>query len=163
MLQDIQKDHSFLTLIPKKEKTIYFADFRPISLCNLVYKLISKFIALRLKPHLDSHISQEQFGFLKNRQIVDPIGITHEILHTVKTKNKCALILNLDLVKSFDIVNWSFIKLILLQIGVPLLGVNWIMGCLSSANFVVLVNGTPSNFFGASKSIRHRDDFKEPY
>ena len=56
---------TFLALIPKKDKPISFADFRPISLCNLVYKLISKIIVVRLKPHLGSHISQEQFGFLK--------------------------------------------------------------------------------------------------
>ena len=57
---------TFLTLIPKKDKLTSFADFRPISLCNLLYKLIYKVIAVRLKPFLDSHISIEQFGFLKN-------------------------------------------------------------------------------------------------
>ena len=138
---------TFLALIPKKDKPISFADFRPMSLSNLVYKLITKTIALRLKPHLDISISRKQFGFLKNRQIVEPIGITQEVLHSVKTKNICALILKLDLVKAFDRVNWSFLRLILLQNGVPLQGVNWIMGCLSSENFVVLVNGTPSKFF----------------
>ena len=115
---------TFLALIPKKERPSTFADFRPISLCNLLYKLISKIIAVRLKPHLDTHITREQYGFLKDRQIVEPIGIVQEILHTVKTKNMCALILKLDLVKAFDRVNWSYIWLILIQIGVPLLGVN---------------------------------------
>ena len=67
---------TFLALIPKKDKPVTFMDFRHISLCNLVYKLISKVIDVRLKPFLDSHISKEQFGFLKNRQIVEPIGIT---------------------------------------------------------------------------------------
>ena len=72
----------------------------------------------------------------------------------MKTKNKCALILKLDLSKDFDKVNWSFLRLLLLQIGVPLVGVNWIMGCLSSANFALLVNGTSSSFFPASRGIR---------
>ena len=66
---------TFLALIPKKEKPQTFADFRPISLCNLLYKLIAKVIAGRLKPFLDLGISQEQFGFLKDRQISEPIGI----------------------------------------------------------------------------------------
>ena len=108
---------TFLALIPKKEKLVSFLDFRPISLCNLVYKLISKIIAVRLNPFLDSHIFREQFGFLKNQQIVEPIGITQETLHSVKTKNTCALILKLDLVKAFDRVNWSYIRLILYKLG----------------------------------------------
>ena len=57
---------TFIALIPKKDKPLSFVDFRPISPCNLVYKLISKIIDVIFKPFLDSHISREQFGFLKN-------------------------------------------------------------------------------------------------
>ena len=135
---------TFLTLIAKKDKPRTFADYSPISLCNLLYKLISKVIAVKIKPFLDSGISQEQFGFLKNRQIVEPIDIVLETLHSVKTKNICAFILKLDLIKAFDRVNWTYIHLILIQIGTPLLTVNWILGCLTSAKFLVLINGTPS-------------------
>ena len=145
---------TFIARIPKKENHVSFADFRPISLCNLVYKLISKVAAMRLKPYLDKFISPQQFGFLKNRQITEPLGITQEVLHIVKTKNRCALILKLDLTKAFDRVNWTYIRLILLQIGVPLVGVNWILGCMSSVNFSLLVNGSPSSFFAATWGIR---------
>ena len=102
---------------------------------------------------MDSGISQEQFGFLKDRQIFEPIGIVQEVLHSVKTKNLCAFVLKLDLSKAFDRVDWTYVRLILIQIGIPLLTVNWIMGCLSSVNFAVLINGTPSTFFTASRGI----------
>ena len=110
--------------------------------------------ALRLKPFLDSFISPQQFGFLKNRLIHGPVAITQEVLHSVKLMKKSALILKLDLTKAFDRVNWTYIRLLLIQIGVPLVGVNWIMGCISSANFAVIVNGSPSSFFSASRGIR---------
>ena len=83
----------------------------------------------------------------KNRQILEPVAIMQEFLHSIKTKKRCALILKLDLSKAFDRVNWTYIRLILIQIGVPLVGVNWILGFISSANCVVLVNGSPSSFF----------------
>ena len=79
------------------------------------------------------------------------MGITQEILHSIKTKNSNVLVLKLDLVKEFDSTNWTFIRLLLIQIGIPLIGVNWIMGCVSSSCFVVLVNGSPSDFFPASR------------
>jgi hypothetical protein len=60
---------TFLTLIPKANKPATFGDFRPISLCNLSYKLISKIIANRIKPILSRSVSTEHLGFFKGRQI----------------------------------------------------------------------------------------------
>ena len=145
---------TFLTLIPKCEKPLNFADFWPISLCNLVYKIISKIATNRLKPILNRSLSANQFGFLKDRQITEPVGITQELLHSIKTKNSDSLVLKLDLVKSFDRVNWTFIRLLLIQIGIPLMGVNWIMGCITGSCLAVLVNGTPSEFFSVSRGLR---------
>jgi hypothetical protein len=65
---------TFLTLIPKVNNPLSFGDYRPIALCNLCYKLISKLIANRLKPILSRSLSEEQLGFLKGRQILDVIG-----------------------------------------------------------------------------------------
>ena len=63
------------------------------------------------------------------------------------------MVLKLDLVKAFDRVNWTFLRLMLIHIGIPLIGVNWIMGCVTNACFAVLVNGTPSDFFPATRGI----------
>jgi hypothetical protein len=86
---------TFLALIPKVNRPTSFSDFRPISLCNLCYKLIAKIIANRVKPILSRTLSGEQLGFLKGRQILDAIGTTHECLHSIKKKNLKALILKL--------------------------------------------------------------------
>ena len=151
---------TLLSLHPslRKKNPLPLWTLDPSLFVRLVYKLISKIVALFLKPYLDKFISPQQFGFLKNRLIAEPIAITQEVLHSVKTKNKCALILKLDLSKAFDKVNWSYLRLILLQIGVPLMGVNWIMGCLTSTNFTLLVNGTPpvsSRPLGESDRVSH--------
>ena len=64
------------------------------------------------------------------------------------------MIVKLDLIKAFDRVNWNFLHLLLLQVGLSFETVNWIMGCVSSTNFFVLVNGSPPGLFNASRGIR---------
>jgi hypothetical protein len=66
---------TFLALIPKENNPWTFGDYRPIALCNLCYKLISKVIANRIKPVLSRELSSEQLGFLKGRKILDAIGM----------------------------------------------------------------------------------------
>jgi hypothetical protein len=84
---------TFLALIPKRDKPDTFEGFRPISLCNLAYKIITKIIASRIKASLSTGISKEQFGFLEGRQISDAIGVAQEALHSIKIKNYKALVL----------------------------------------------------------------------
>ena len=55
---------NFIALIPKINNHVSLNEFRPISLCNCIYKVVSKMIARRLKVILSNHIAEEQFGFL---------------------------------------------------------------------------------------------------
>ncbi|XP_026459699.1 uncharacterized protein LOC113360405 [Papaver somniferum] len=106
-------NYTFITLIPKIKNASFPHDFRPISLSNSVYKIISKILTNRLKPILDGLISPFQSAFIANRQIHDNIIITHEILHAFKKKKKNAknghIAIKLDLSKAFDRLEWSFI------------------------------------------------------
>jgi hypothetical protein len=105
---------TFFTLIPKVNHTTTFGDYRPIALCNLCYKLITKIIAIKINPILSRTLPTKQLGFLKGCQIFDAIGTTQECLHNIKKKNSPSLILKLDLKKTFDCIDWDFIRLILI-------------------------------------------------
>eukprot|EP00253_Pinus_taeda_P031123 PITA_31123 len=74
---------TFIALIPKSDSPSSFDDYRPISLCNVLYKIISKIIANRLRPILSRNIAPQQFAFLKHRQIHEAIGSAQEALHTI--------------------------------------------------------------------------------
>ena len=80
-------NHTFITLIPKVNNLEKVSNFRPISFCNVIYKIISKLIANRLKPVLNSIISETQSAFIADRVITNNILITFESLHHMK--NNC--------------------------------------------------------------------------
>jgi hypothetical protein len=77
---------NFIALIPKVNGPSTFGDFQPISLCNLNYKIITKILASRLRLILSRSLAEEQFGFLKGRQITDVMGTTQECLHSIREK-----------------------------------------------------------------------------
>lgn len=80
-------NQTFITLIPKKMHPVLPQDFRPISLCNVIYKLISKSLADRLKPQLPNYIDHSQATFIENRHISSNIVITQEIVHSFSLKS----------------------------------------------------------------------------
>ncbi|KAI9176948.1 hypothetical protein LWI28_009034 [Acer negundo] len=97
-------------------------DFRPISCCNTLYKIIAKIIANRIKPCLPDIISPSQSAFVAGRSIGDNILLAQELMWNYHTDIGCPrLALKVDLMKPFDMVDWaSYLKL--LQLFTFLLG-----------------------------------------
>lgn len=105
---------TFIALITKKDNPNSWKYFRLISLCNLLYKVISKIILNIINPVLSRCMCSEQFGFLDGRQILDAIASAQETLHSIKIQKINSLILKIDLIKEYDRVDWSFLRLVLL-------------------------------------------------
>eukprot|EP00253_Pinus_taeda_P018951 PITA_18951 len=96
---------TFTALIPKKDNPNSFEDFRPISHCNYIYKIIANIIENRMKPILSNHISLKQFAFLQDRQIHEAVGTTQEVICTLHSRRGKGMIMKVDLSKAFDRVN----------------------------------------------------------
>eukprot|EP00253_Pinus_taeda_P002123 PITA_02123 len=145
---------TFIALIPKSDSPASFDDFRPISLCNCLYKIISKIIANRIRPILSKHILSEQFAFLEDHQIHEAIDTTQEAIHSIRSHRLKGIILKIDLVKAFDRVNWLYIKMLLIHLGFPLLFTNWIMAIIYTPSYSLLINGFASPFFHVERGLR---------
>ena len=77
-------NHTFITLIPKTNSHLYAHQFRPISLCNVLYKIYSKVLANLLEKLLPSIITEHQSTFTKGRLILDNILVAFETLHSIQ-------------------------------------------------------------------------------
>jgi exonuclease III len=148
---------TFITLIPKEERVTHPKQFRPISLCNVIYKIITKVIANRLKPILPLIISKEQSGYVEGRQIMDSVILANEVVHSLKTSNTPGMLIKLDLSKAFDRLSWQYMRAVLDSFGFSKEWVDWILALTSSPFFSILVNGSPSRPFPSSRGIRQGD------
>jgi hypothetical protein len=79
-----------------------FVEFRPIVICNCIYKIIVKIITVRINLFLSNFISPQQFGFLKVHLIHEAIGPTQEGMHTIKNQKRVVSVLKIDLSKAYD-------------------------------------------------------------
>eukprot|EP00253_Pinus_taeda_P027567 PITA_27567 len=122
---------SHLALIPKEPNPQTFDRFRPISLCNVSYKIITKILANRLKKILPSLISENQGGFVPKRHITDNVILIQEAIHSNLAKNERGMIIKLDMANAFDRVNHSFLQAVLKKIGISEFFTSRVMECIS--------------------------------
>jgi hypothetical protein len=138
---------------------IKVTQFRPISLANFIYKVISKILANRLKPLLHKIISSNQSAFLKGRSIHDNSILAHEIFHSMKKKkgNGGLIAIKLDMEKAFDRMEWSFLLRIFSLLGFSPKWLQLVEQCISTASFSILLDGSPFGMFPSSQGLRQGD------
>lgn len=130
-------------------------DYRPIACCNVLYKVVSKIIANRLKLLLPRIISDNQSAFVKGRLLMENVLLAKELVkeyHKDTISPRC--VMKIDISKAFDSVQWPFVLKSLAALGFPVKFIHWIKLCISSPSFSVQVNGDLAGYFQSARGLR---------
>ncbi|XP_031402735.1 uncharacterized protein LOC116212324 [Punica granatum] len=147
---------TLLVLIPKIPQLETLHNFRPISLCNVAFKLVTKLIANRLQRYMSDLISPNQVSFVPGRHIQDNIVIAQELVHTMSRMRgkKLFMSIKIDLEKAYDRLSWDFIRDTLAIAGFPSNLRRVILQCITTASMQVLWNGELTESFNMGRGIR---------
>lgn len=153
-------NYTHIVLIPKNKSPERMSDYRLISLCNVIYKIISKVMANRSKQILPTLISPTQSAFVPRCFITDNVIVAYETLHSMHCKKKGrkgALALKLDTSKAYDRIEWAFLEKIMNKLGFPKAWIERVMSCVSTSSFSVHINGKAYGNIIPTKGLRQGD------
>jgi len=159
-LLDYRVNKTHIALIPKVDNPNSVMEFRPISLCNVVYKLLSKVLANRLKGIPPEITSPTQSVFIPSRLITNNVLAAYETLHTMQTRMWSQvgyMGIKLDMSKAYDRVEWNFLEMAMLQLGFAERWVFLVVQCVRTVSYSVVVNGNPVGLIQPSTCIRQGD------
>ncbi|KAL9669643.1 hypothetical protein QQ045_007190 [Rhodiola kirilowii] len=151
---------TLITLIPKVKEPKTVAEFRPISLCNVGIKIVTKMMANRLKPILPAIISENQGAFVPGKIISDNIIAAQELLHYIHTRGRQKMgyfALKLDISKAYDRVEWDFLEVLMQRLGFPEEWNSKVMSCVKTVSYVVRVNDFVTEEIKPARGIRQGD------
>jgi hypothetical protein len=150
-------NYGTIVLLPKIQEVMNIKQYRPICLLNVINKIFTNVLSIRLMEVAKNVISKTQKTFIKGRYIMEGVLVLHEVVHEMKRKKIRGIILKLDFEKAYDKVNCEFMKEVLTQKRFPSKWIEWIMQSIEGGKVSINVNNEQGKYFKTYKGLRQGD------
>ncbi|XP_062119282.1 uncharacterized protein LOC133833036 [Humulus lupulus] len=147
-----------LSLIPKVANPSRTVDYRPIACYSTLYKCMAKLLCKRLAVVLPVIVQTNQGAFIQGRTLAHNIMICQDLIKNygrVSTSSRCAIKIYLS--KAYDTVDWLFLEDLFKAIRFPMKFIGWVMSCVRSTTYFLVMNGRIQGNFKGEKGLRQGD------
>ncbi|KAL8108439.1 hypothetical protein AgCh_024775 [Apium graveolens] len=137
-------NNTLVCLIPKVTQPQQMTDVRPISLCNILFRVLSKVLANRLKICLPSLISDKQSAFVQGRLLTDNALIAFELNHYIRRKTQGGngvVGFKIDISKAYDRLEWKYLEGMLKKFGFGGMWIDRVMQCVRTVSYSFIHDG----------------------
>lgn len=146
-----------ITLLPKVKDTNIIKQYRPICVQNVILKILTKTVTMRMAEVADEVINWTQTAFIPGRFILDGCVILHEVIHEQKCRGDPGLIFKIDFEKAYDRVHWEFLYEVLEKKNFHSKLIGWIKKINEGGKVCININGKQGPFFKTSRGLRQED------
>lgn len=147
---------SFVMLIPKVDNLGVLEEYRLICLIDSLYRILAKLLSICLRLAIGKLISSCQSAFVPNRNMMDEVLITNEIMYFAKKKNRACMLTKVDFEKAYDCVSWKFLRDLMGRMGFGDRWRGWMEMLIFNSSLSILVNGIPTEDL-VSRGLRQGD------
>jgi hypothetical protein len=149
-----RQNHGILINLPKGARAATPADYRPITLLTVEYKLLARIMAARIRPLLRDVIGRTQFCGVPGKTILDAVAQIRDAIGYSDAARRPLCVVSLDFRQAFDRISHQYLHAILPAYGVPPLFCERVRSLYRTATAAVRVNGHLSHVFPVRCGVR---------
>ena len=144
-----------ITLLEKRGKDPNkIKNWRPVTLLNTDYKILTKTLSRRLENFIPELIHTDQSGFVKGRFIGEPIRFVEDLIEKFDRENLEGIIMQLDFEKAFDSIEWNYMFQVLKKMNIGENFIKFVKSCYTDIYSCINNNGFTTNWFKLGRGVR---------